>query len=93
MVSSGFFYMGSKKKVSKIMLYSKACMIVLKKRGSIWIKACPNLCMKFQKDSDSIIFRLLKLLRPYFYPTENMQSETNFLDSSQKSLIEFVGKR
>lgn len=93
MVSSDFFYMGSKKKVSKIMLYSKACMIVLKKRGSIWIKACPNLCMKFQKDSDSIIFRLLKLLRPYFYLTENMQSETNFLDSSQKSLIEFVGKR
>lgn len=84
--------MDSKKKVSKIILYLKACMTVLKQQGSIWIKAYPNLRIKFQKDSNSIIFRLLKLLRPYFYPTKHMQCETNILDSSRKSLIEFVGK-
>lgn len=84
--------MDSKKKVSNILLYLKACMIVLKQQGSIWIKAHPNLRMKFQRDSDSIIFRLLKRLRPYFYPTEHMQCETNILDSSRNSLIEFADK-
>lgn len=50
-----------------MILRLKACMIVSVLQDSIWIKVGPNLRIKSLRDSDPIIFKLLRLLRPYFF--------------------------